>query len=1198
MASDPSCSVDIKPKTESMGRIHDEILLPNSDVTDATHSAVPNHPNSTNDIAATEGAIKPISLIDVDENYHNKQYKLAPCQTPVDTPITPNQANTIDNTEYMPHKWTKLFTSFSFLSRIVLFLFSLFVLALSICYCIAQLVSVELDLITQCPERKTLEQIWAHSYNASVKNNGKLDALADEYQYGLTSDECWSTKSIQINTGRLWYSNYYAHKWHNKINWKCVLFGLISLYCLCIIIFNIVTIVSNIIDVARNTLHTKSKWYKLETTKNTSKWKDKMTKYKTVFDEYFGTDSSAWVIRIFVMEAMEIALQTNALFIYNGFNPNHKDDVYLAEKSQFITLFALCLAINCFGSAILWLSYAFATRYCYGLVFKVALFCVDQLCDVFYSLFPFMVILYDDYNQNARGFVTLLGQLSTESTLTTFASGVPLVLLCNKCLTLIIGTKNEISNDWYFEWDSNLVAQEAPLTLTNTDDADRTANVHISRNSNRRKSSSNWAGETGKKRCIKRCVLVAIAAVYISYGIFLQYMIPKRINDSIAHCQSIQETNYYVNGSLIDNLTLSQQELNLLQSNPELFLWNHCLYKVYPFVNNPLVDEERYGCQCRVMVIESWNDKENKLTSTSVDRKTHFNLTQQQLLSHMLQHWTMLEKFQSVDSESSFSEEYTFLPSMVTAPFLKAFEWQFAVIELPSNVYWPSLNYLNFEETSMEQQLPLNLHELTKLKYISLKFTQLQAFPQGICNLTQLEVLEMEHNYISEIPHCVGDLTSLKVFTMDVTLYLKNVPLSIFSLPDLYWLSLFKGDINYLDLLLYNLPHIDPNDTGAVNDWFDANFDWNGNQTDYYLQFNSICEEVTDAFPNKWKQFIQSVAKCDYECTYFVLDEGESRNSRIDNLFCLPSRLGDGRCDKFCNDPRCAYDKGDCVQLCFAEEYTNCTWDLFTNNVCDAGCDNEYCQAYKWKSDFVSRLTIERNNSEYSADLHSCARLNDTYFGNITVNTCEGVQGSSYLDIDAYYVDGKKYLIQCRLHYIGDGFCDDACRIEGCGYDEDDCSLGCINDICSQIYIAWQFFVSADTYLVSHTVVCEDWGPIAVELFGNEFNYTKEFCYQLTIITDHNHDGYMNFREFGHFGYILIEGNTRLSKPTQINCSTCVGMENYNVFHESDDDSGMTISTSVFVNYDTNTTETDDTHMNTGMGMLWKLTLLFLSLLY
>ena len=34
-------------------------------------------------------------------------------------------------------------------------------------------------------------------------------------------------------------------------------------------------------------------------------------------------------------------------------------------------------------------------------------------------------------------------------------------------------------------------------------------------------------------------------------------------------------------------------------------------------------------------------------------------------------------------------------------------------------------------------------------------------------------------------------------------------------------------------------------------------------------------------------------------------------------------------------------DGGDCVQLCFENEYSNCTWDLFANsNVCDEECDN------------------------------------------------------------------------------------------------------------------------------------------------------------------------------------------------------------------------------------------------------------------
>ena len=62
---------------------------------------------------------------------------------------------------------------------------------------------------------------------------------------------------------------------------------------------------------------------------------------------------------------------------------------------------------------------------------------MDQCADVFYSVFPFIVIIYDSYNDDEnRGYEILLGQLNINSSLTFFASFIPLILLCNKCLMI------------------------------------------------------------------------------------------------------------------------------------------------------------------------------------------------------------------------------------------------------------------------------------------------------------------------------------------------------------------------------------------------------------------------------------------------------------------------------------------------------------------------------------------------------------------------------------------------------------------------------------------------------------------------------------------------------------------------------------------------------------------------------------------
>lgn len=80
------------------------------------------------------------------------------------------------------HQWIRLFTNCLFWSRIFILFFSIFVLILSVLYSLAQLVTVELDLITSCDQTKTPQEIWQHSYETSLENGGKLDENAYESQ--------------------------------------------------------------------------------------------------------------------------------------------------------------------------------------------------------------------------------------------------------------------------------------------------------------------------------------------------------------------------------------------------------------------------------------------------------------------------------------------------------------------------------------------------------------------------------------------------------------------------------------------------------------------------------------------------------------------------------------------------------------------------------------------------------------------------------------------------------------------------------------------------------------------------------------------------------------------------------------------------------------------------------------------------------
>ena len=91
------------------------------------------------------------------------------------------------------------------------------------------------------------------------------------------------------------------------------------------------------------------------------KWQNK------VYFAYFAQDTTGWIIFKFIGDIFEILLQSNALLFYNGYNifdPNHDNQIYQANKPQFIKLFTEIIAFNAFGSGILWLLYALFPNYC------------------------------------------------------------------------------------------------------------------------------------------------------------------------------------------------------------------------------------------------------------------------------------------------------------------------------------------------------------------------------------------------------------------------------------------------------------------------------------------------------------------------------------------------------------------------------------------------------------------------------------------------------------------------------------------------------------------------------------------------------------------------------------------------------------------------------------------------------------------
>eukprot|EP01083_Nonionella_stella_P081792 225519_1 len=1035
--------------------------------------------------------------------------------SPTSTPSTHSSLGLQFQLEFPNHepkkatnKWVKLFLSIYLWSRLFIFLLSVILLVLSVSYFMGQLLHTKLDLITLCPEPKTREQIWRHSYESSLKSqyhtNGAF-TLNEESQYGFTDEPCWSTRQIDINTDELWHTNKYIYAWQS-MGWKAILFALVAVYALVIIMYNLFTMVSDIISIANNTIHTKSglftidsnKTETIDSNKTLSKLISKCRHCASFYVKYLGSDTTGWIVISFISEISEFLLQSQALLLYNGyhlFDPHSTKDVYLPNKPQYIHLFAAIIAFNCLGSGILWLCYAMFHTKCHGLIFKLSIYFVDQFSDLLYTLFPFIIIFTDDYNANATNVLVLLGQLNVTSTLSFLASFLPLLLSCNKCLVVLLNAIHEMRNMFYDEWKEN-------TTVTYHDEG-------IDMGS----TKDSWIVRKSSRGMRRKVVLIVVSIIYILFGLFVFMFVRYYLNDAVSYCMSVTEDLYFQNNTF-SNHSLSVHEIQILAHNPELFYWDKCVYKTYPFVSNDL-----YKCQCRVLVMD-WTD----VGSTADQRKLYFNLTQNTIFTGMLEHWTALEKFSTTGSEQAYFVDHTLSASMFKAVHMKAFEWKHAQITLVEDGIssWNKLEYLRFEETN-QMELPSDFHKLKELKYLSL-----QVFDEQICALRQLQVLQIQWASMRSIPFCISDLQSLNELLIDVNFELTDVPISIFSLPNLIDLSLFLSGFTYHHLLAYNLPqNISINDTINANQWFNDHFVWNDpHQTSYWLAQTPICEENIWELPWKLQLFINETNACYYPC-----QNDQSNSLDLSTPLCMPMLFGDGKCDKTCNFGTCFYDGGDCLQLCFANpELTNCTWDKYTNDRCDAGCDNMYCRGTIWGSNLERFL--------YSADGHQCEGERVV---SRNVSQCKSSQ-SIYIDSSNDKIYG-----QCEPIWISDGFCDDSCRTDECNQDAEDCHLGCVDDYCHQIYQGWSLLMSMiDTendHKFNYTSMCANLWDLAVHYLEIEDDVD---CRMAAENADYNEDGYLNFREFVTVG-IQVIASQWYEKSTQVNCSACVGMDVYNV---------------------------------------------------
>jgi len=360
-------------------------------------------------------------------------------------------------------------------------------------------------------------------------------------------------------------------------------------------------------------------------------------------------------------------------------------------------------------------------------------------------------------------------------------------------------------------------------------------------------------------------------------------------------------------------------------------------------------------------------------------------------------------------------------------------------------------------------------------------------------------------------------------------------PLSLLSLPQLKIFSLSRNYISFDSLLDSNLPsNINRSDTNAVMEWLDEHFIFS-NETEYSLLLNPICYENVSWLSPKVTEFLQS--SCEFPIYISALSLAETS-------LCTAYILGNGNCDIWCDEVSLLFDMGDCLQLCFADEISNCSLSKLANNQCDPGCDNRYCIGFNAEaiideqldfSDVAAMWVQERNGTLYAPDSYECpwnGSLSESEYPFCSAASTESV----FIDPNI----AEKVQIECDPSWIGDALCDDACRVSECANDGGDCDMQCTHDFCSKSFQIWTHW-TGDEHHVNHTFGCNVVYPMVLLFFGLDDDVVN--CTEQMHSLDFNHDDMMNYREFVAFGLLAWNHFDLDTRHYQLNCSGCSGME-------------------------------------------------------
>ena len=388
-------------------------------------------------------------------------------------------------------------------------------------------------------------------------------------------------------------------------------------------------------------------------------------------------------------------------------------------------------------------------------------------------------------------------------------------------------------------------ALNGSITGTNSNNASSVPNPPQSPRSQRLYDEQNspWL-----QRCFS-CMLFCISLLYLVFGLGFSWLVLMHFESSKA-----QRSN-------VNSLSVSQ-----LINHPELYLWDQCLYKTYPFQSVNYWSND-INCNCRqaridltslensfdIDIISKLNDTtninvlltiENKFNNSvgcDLDEYSSFCLMTESLLIN----WNMLETLYILNDNNALFTISLNDSSHYNAIYLKILHFEEIRVDfLGTQVnQWNKLEYLYISHAHFSSW-PQNFEQVNKISFLKLEDSYLESLPPNLCDMNNLRGLVIitslsfsSSDRISQLPDCIVNLNQLQSVIFRFS-SMNSLPVGFFSMPSIAEIGIFADDsfgvLAFLDLI-----------NQTINASADNSFTWHSKSQTTYLFVDSLfCSQM------------------------------------------------------------------------------------------------------------------------------------------------------------------------------------------------------------------------------------------------------------------------------------------------------------------------------------------------------------------